>query len=232
MDKRIVNTKERITDRFMKLLKTTALDKITVTQICRRANINRATFYKYYDNPYDLLSKIESEYINLFETRIEAEKTDAFPQVLSPILSTIADTKDLFAVLIGENGDGAFRKRVFELCYRRNMDIINEKFPTLSDEEKKWMFFFIGEGCNGILKQWIDGGMKESTRQVADFCTALVETLNKSFMENYLIKQKSPPPLSGAKGGKAAGFWACYLLPKFDVNKLFMCKPAVCIGVQ
>lgn len=188
MDKRIVNTKERITDRFMKLLKTTALDKITVTQICRRANINRATFYKYYDNPYDLLSKIESEYINLFERRIEAEKTDAFPQVLSPILSTIADTKDLFAVLIGENGDGVFRKRVFELCYRRNMDIINEKFPTLSDEEKKWMFFFIGEGCNGILKQWIDGGMKESTEQVADFCTALVETLNINFMENYLIK--------------------------------------------
>ena len=69
MDKRIVNTKERITDRFMKLLKTTALDKITVTQICRRANINRATFYKYYDNPYNLLGKIESEYINLFEMR-------------------------------------------------------------------------------------------------------------------------------------------------------------------
>ena len=23
-----------------------------------------------------------------------------------------------------------------------------------------------------------------------------------------------------------------YLQPKFDVNRLFMCKPAVCIGVQ
>lgn len=188
MDKRIVNTKERITDRFMKLLETTPLDKITVTQICRRANINRATFYKYYDNPYDLLDKIESEYINLFEKRIEKEKTDAFPRVLSPILSTIAETKDLFSVLISENGDGAFRKRVFELCYRRNMNIINSKFPGLKDEEKKWMFFFIGEGCNGILQQWIDGGMKESTRQVVDFCTALAETLNKNFMENYLIK--------------------------------------------
>ena len=27
-------------------------------------------------------------------------------------------------------------------------------------------------------------------------------------------------------------FLGCYLLPKFDVNRLFMCKPAVCIGVQ
>ena len=52
------------------------------------------------------------------------------------------------------------------------------------------MFFFMGEGCNGILQQWIDGGMKESTDQVADFCTALVKTLNKNFMENYLIKIK------------------------------------------
>ena len=47
--------------------------------------------------------------------------------------------------------------------------------------------------------------------------------------ENHLPLHVMP---YGYKGGKAADFWACYLLPKFNINRSFMCKPAVCIGVQ
>ena len=55
-----------------------------------------------------------------------------------------------------------------------------------------------------------------------------VNPASKSIPPIFLTKNHLPLP----KGGKTADFWGCYLLPKFDVNRLFMCKPAVCIGVQ
>ncbi|MDD4849445.1 MAG: hypothetical protein PHO10_01950 [Gemmiger sp.] len=38
------------------------IEKITVAGICRIAEINRGTFYIHYQNPYDLLKKMEEEY--------------------------------------------------------------------------------------------------------------------------------------------------------------------------
>ena len=59
-------------------------------------------------------------------------------------------------------------------------------------------------------------------------CLIKVNHTSKSIPPVFLAKNHLPLP----KGGKVADFWACYLQPKFDVNRLFMCKPAVCIGVQ
>ena len=43
---------------FMKILEEKSLDKITVKDICERSEINRNTFYYYFDNVYDVLFSI------------------------------------------------------------------------------------------------------------------------------------------------------------------------------
>ena len=61
LDARIRYTKMVIKDAFVALLKEKPLNKVTVKEICNLAEINRATFYKYYSDPYDLLNKMEQE---------------------------------------------------------------------------------------------------------------------------------------------------------------------------
>ena len=47
----------------MELLNKKEINKITVSEICKKADINRATFYRYYLDQYDLLDKIENEFL-------------------------------------------------------------------------------------------------------------------------------------------------------------------------
>ena len=56
MDRRIKYTKKIIKETFINLLEKKDLNKITVSEICKIADINRSTFYRYYLDVYDLLS--------------------------------------------------------------------------------------------------------------------------------------------------------------------------------
>ena len=57
-DTRVRITKQIIKESFIELLKTNSLNKISVTQICKKAVINRVTFYKYYQDTFDLYEKL------------------------------------------------------------------------------------------------------------------------------------------------------------------------------
>ena len=46
---------------LLEILKTTPLRKVTVTDICKQADVNRTTFYANYEDVYDLLRSIAQE---------------------------------------------------------------------------------------------------------------------------------------------------------------------------
>ena len=53
MDARILNTKKKVTNTLLVLLKKQHLEDITVLELCEKADINRTTFYKYYKDVDD-----------------------------------------------------------------------------------------------------------------------------------------------------------------------------------
>ena len=80
-DARTRYTQMQIKKSFLTLMRERPMSKITVKSICELAEINRATFYKYYADPYDLLDKLQLEMAghvkDLLENLSEAAKTDA-----------------------------------------------------------------------------------------------------------------------------------------------------------
>ena len=147
-DARVRYTKMVIKNSFAKLLAEKPLAKVTVKEICELSEINRATFYKYYCDPFDLLDKIEHE---------------------------------LYRTLFSENGDPHFPTHIFSSCYRKFVTINdNKQFQQLKPSEKKWLFYFIAQGCSGILSQWIESGMEEPISEVTAFTDKLVQNTMKS----------------------------------------------------
>ena len=64
-DKRIRKTKQNIRNALFGLLEEKSRDKITVSEIVQKADINRSTFYFYYEDINDLFRQTETE---VFET--------------------------------------------------------------------------------------------------------------------------------------------------------------------
>ena len=78
-DARVRYTKMVIKEQFAAILTTTPLNKVTVKEICERAEINRATFYRYYADPYDLLEKMEQEFLeDMFKKLAESVSISSY----------------------------------------------------------------------------------------------------------------------------------------------------------
>ncbi|AKP66265.1 hypothetical protein [Companilactobacillus ginsenosidimutans] len=76
-DLRVIKTTNLIKDSFYDLLETEDFDKINVKQICAKSLIGRSTFYQHYVDKYDLLTKENKYYTQIF-TEGMSEKVESF----------------------------------------------------------------------------------------------------------------------------------------------------------
>lgn len=180
-DARVRYTKMVIRNSFVKHLETKPLSKITVKEICDLAEINRATFYKYYCDTYDLLDKIEYEFLEELQNNVSQSIHGGFKATITFILESIKADGDLYRTLFSDNGDPHFPSLIFSSCYEKCTAIEGEKrFPQLSPAQQTWLFYFIAQGCSGVLGQWMEGGMEEPVGEVADFMDRLIQNIQKS----------------------------------------------------
>ncbi len=63
MDIRIRKTRRSIINAFLELRAYQPLEKITVKELCEKAEINKSTFYKHYTDVFDLSDQLETETI-------------------------------------------------------------------------------------------------------------------------------------------------------------------------
>lgn len=84
----IMNRKIQMTKRFIRLalfecLKEKDINKITISSLCEKADINRSTFYKYYGSQYDVIKEMEQEVIQLINKQLNDQpKETSFIQLL------------------------------------------------------------------------------------------------------------------------------------------------------
>ena len=65
-DRRAQKTRKALSNALSELLTQKELHKITVQEICDKAELNRGTLYRHYLDVYDLYEKIEKETIVAF----------------------------------------------------------------------------------------------------------------------------------------------------------------------
>lgn len=76
IDARIIKTRRDLRTALMKLLQENSYDKISVSDICAEAMVNRMTFYKHYRDKYDLLDDLICNIKENILRRIEKEHPD------------------------------------------------------------------------------------------------------------------------------------------------------------
>lgn len=76
-DLRIVKTYKALSDTFMEMMEEKKFDDITVNELCERAMVRRATFYKHFEDKYDFFGFFIRRIKNGFLEKIPAyEKSD------------------------------------------------------------------------------------------------------------------------------------------------------------
>ena len=90
-DRRVKRTKKLLRDSLFSLLQTKSINEITITELTEVADINRATFYFYYTDIFDMLDQIQNEAYEMFETVLQGTEEhinsqEAFAKYIENIL--------------------------------------------------------------------------------------------------------------------------------------------------
>ncbi len=72
-DRRVKRTKRSLREALFKLLQHKPVNHISVTELTKLADVNRATFYFYYDDIFDMLEQIQNESYEILERIIGEE---------------------------------------------------------------------------------------------------------------------------------------------------------------
>ena len=170
IDRRVRYTKMALKQSLLELMRREPIDKITVKDVCEKADINRGTFYAHYANPYDLLAQIEDELmgeiLGSVETSLQAESISL---LLSDIFESIIKNSDLCSVLFSEYGDKAFLKRIMFIARDKSIAEWKKIIPSAKKEQLEMLYLFFANGCVAIIENWVQNGMKESPKELTDF---------------------------------------------------------------
>ena len=137
-DARVRYTKMMIRSSFIELLREKPVAKISVTELCERAGINRATFYAHYADPSDLLRSIEDEILNDLSRwlgpAIAAPDGADLAGMLTPIIEYIGENADVCSVLLSSSGDAGFQAKVVDAVEQPFLDYV---LPLIQGEPER-----------------------------------------------------------------------------------------------
>lgn len=158
-NRRVIMTKRIIKDVFIEMLEKKSIQKIYVRELCIKADINRSTFYKYYESQYDLLAEIENDL--LIEIEEKCKDTDNI-KGLNNILQYISRNKKTYKVIFNANIDSMFPKKLL------NLPIITEIMDNklVNKNENKYKKIYILEGGYHVILKWLNNDCRESPEEI------------------------------------------------------------------
>jgi AcrR family transcriptional regulator len=161
------------------LLTDKPIKEVKVKEICELAQINRATFYTHYQDPYDLLEQIENEmFDDIFSTFME--KQNDVTSLIKEIFAIIEKNIDLCRVLFSENGDKMFLRRIMEFSREWSIADWHKQYPQATQVQLDYLYAYIISGSVAVIEQWVRSGMKETPLELGDIGIKLVEVWLKA----------------------------------------------------
>lgn len=177
-DARVRYTRKVIRDTFLELMQEKPVSKITVKEVCDKAEINRGTFYKHYQDCYDLLEKIEDDGLREFEQMLASIEAAGTQAALTAILNTLRNNVQLIQALDDPVGGRRFIYRLAGCCFRYMEQWLGPTSQTDWPEARRdASFAFLAGGSGSVIEWWLRGGMKESPEEIAALICALSESV-------------------------------------------------------
>lgn len=168
-DRRVRRTKKLLTHGLIQLMKEKQVQDITVRELADLVDVNRGTFYLYYRDIFDMLDSIEQELFNQVNQLIAAHKgetvlTHTLP-VLKELFHLVEENKELCQVLLGQNGDMKFLKKLSDVvqeAFRREWLMMKKDEVTFD-----YSYAFGALGFVGLLRTWLERDCVEKADDMA-----------------------------------------------------------------
>lgn len=176
-DRRIVRTKVAIRDALVSLIAEKGFDALSVSDITRRADINRGTFYLHYQDKFDLLDQTEAEIIGDLEEIIlqandlnfsDFNSVDKPLPVVVNLFEYLKENAALMHAILGLKGGMAFQNRLRATVEETlKLGILAGMRADHFLVKSEYLVSYAISAHFGVIQTWLGKGCVESPHDMA-----------------------------------------------------------------
>ena len=169
-DLRVTRTRKTLRDAMITLAIQKGFTAITVNDIVELAMVNRATFYRHYQDKYDLVeSYLDELYAELNATPAPPPSPGEPNPGLVKLFGHIRDNAPFYRAMLGPHGYSGFGERIRRLTEatlhaRWQASPLAQAHPQMP---MPMLLGYLSHASYGALVWWLESGMNHSPEQMA-----------------------------------------------------------------
>ena len=178
-------TARRLLEALVRLMEHTALDRISVSELLKKAGVSRSTFYRRYRDKYDLLNSCYQELLNrtLFQVSEGASYRTAFFSLYEALQSDPA----FFKKALSSTDQNSLRNYIYKQSYAVYEEILGTHGMDMKDPYNRLLLAGFITGSLEITCIWAQGGMKEPVDMLFRLCYQLMPDSIRTCISLYYL---------------------------------------------
>lgn len=188
LDQRQRRTREAFQTALLALMSEKPIEKITVSELALRAEVNRKTFYNHYESVQDVRRKMDEAYLNLLFSFMDGQSGECVAMEPGAFLCRLTGqmkqqpvrTRLLFAS--GETASLAERFRGWFTPYFQSLALERNH----SASSLPYVVDYVISGVTAMLKRWVDSDYELPEEALVQSMTAMVQS---SYRAGLLVSE-------------------------------------------
>ncbi|MGE5372411.1 MAG: TetR/AcrR family transcriptional regulator [Solirubrobacterales bacterium] len=167
-DRRVRRTKRILAVTLVDLLKEKPLNRITVKEITEIADVNRATFYRHYQDVYDMFHQVEDDLLAEFKKAVTAQPVRGLDDLRGfyvRIFEFVGENADFGQMLAGTNREMS----LVEKCKDIVDDFLNDARTNNLPPVDRFANAFVVAGFVEVVKTWLNENMPVPPARMAEY---------------------------------------------------------------
>jgi AcrR family transcriptional regulator len=167
-DLRVQRTQKLILEALLELTVEKGFSALTVSDITKHARINRATFYRHYQDKFDLLNSYAQTVFAMLENEPQSPQDvddDRMYSGMIKIFEHIRANARFYRVMLGKNGDAAFADKIRQYIQMR----IRNSLPVDLHQDEASIDLYVAYSSSasvGAVLWWLEHEFPYSSEEM------------------------------------------------------------------
>lgn len=181
-----IRSRKMIRQAFFETLKEKNFEKITVTDIVKKADINRSTFYAHYPDVMGVVEEIQQEilaYTQHFMDNVDFKDFYDNPKpYLQHIVNLVAENNELYRLLMTSAMAAKQFDRLKYILIDRTLETLEVQKGSVNKFEREFSIRFYMGGIIEVYTQWMNGVIDCSLDDLTDQLANIIYQSTRNIM--------------------------------------------------
>ena len=175
-NQRITLTRRLLLEALLQLLEKKHINEISVTELCKCAGINRATFYKHYATPNDVFSEYIEKHIQYLLELQNPKHSKSQLQILEDCCEYIHAHAELFRLFAKNHMDEDFSRKVFLRMLQQSSSAGAMHQAGFDENDIKLTTSYVASGYYYMIRRWLVEKIPKTPKEIASLLLRLSPT--------------------------------------------------------